>query len=27
MHTPDGFQQCYNAQMAVDAESQVNRRL
>jgi hypothetical protein len=23
MHTPDGFQQCYNAQMAVDAESQV----
>jgi len=23
MHTPDGFQQCYNAQVAVDAESQV----
>jgi transposase len=23
MHTPDGFQQCYNAQLAVDAESQV----
>lgn len=23
MHTPDGFQQCYNAQAAVDAESQV----
>jgi transposase len=23
MHTPDGFQQCYNAQMAVDAESQI----
>ena len=23
MHTPDGFQQCYNAQIAVDAESQV----
>ena len=24
MHTPDGFQQCYNAQAAVDAESQVH---
>jgi len=24
MHTPDGFQQCYNAQLAVDAESQVS---
>ena len=23
MHTPDGFQQCYNAQVAVDAASQV----
>lgn len=23
MHTPDGFQQCYNAQAAVDASSQV----
>ena len=23
MHTPDGFQQCYNTQAAVDAESQV----
>src|SRR3990172_7278787 len=23
MHTPDGFQQCYNAQAAVDAESQI----
>ena len=23
MHTPDGFQQCYNAQVAVDAESQI----
>jgi IS5 family transposase len=23
MHTPDGFQPCYNAQVAVDAESQV----
>ena len=23
MHTPDGFQQCYNGQAAVDAESQV----
>jgi len=23
MHTPDGFQQCYNSQVAVDAESQV----
>lgn len=23
MHTPEGFQQCYNAQAAVDAESQV----
>jgi transposase len=23
MHTPDGFQQCYNAQAAVDADSQV----
>ena len=23
MHTPDGFQQCYNVQVAVDAESQV----
>jgi transposase len=23
MHTPDGFQQCYNAQVAVDAPSQV----
>jgi transposase len=23
MHTPDGFQQCYNAQLAVDAQSQV----
>lgn len=23
MHTPDGFQQCYNAQLAGDAESQV----
>jgi transposase len=23
MHTPDGFQQCYNAQVAVDAGSQV----
>lgn len=23
MHTPDGFQQCYNAQAVVDAESQV----
>jgi len=23
MHTPDGFQQCYNAQIVVDAESQV----
>jgi transposase/CheY-like chemotaxis protein len=23
MHTPEGFQQCYNAQVAVDAESQV----
>lgn len=23
MHTPDGFQQCYNAQIAVDAESQI----
>lgn len=23
MHTPDGFQQCFNAQAAVDAESQV----
>ncbi len=23
MHTPDGFQQCYNAQLAVDAASQV----
>jgi IS5 family transposase len=23
MHTPDGFQQCYNAQAAVDAGSQV----
>lgn len=23
MHTPDGFQQCYNAQVAVDAESGV----
>jgi hypothetical protein len=23
MHTPDGFQQCYNAQVAVDAQSQV----
>jgi transposase len=23
MHTPNGFQQCYNAQAAVDAESQV----
>jgi hypothetical protein len=23
MHTPDGFQQCYNAQLAVDADSQV----
>jgi len=23
MHTPDGFQQCYNAQAAVEAESQV----
>lgn len=23
MHTPDGFQQCYNLQIAVDAESQV----
>ena len=23
MHTPDGFQQCYNAQAAADAESQV----
>ena len=23
MHTPDGFQQCYNAQIAVDAASQV----
>jgi transposase len=23
MHTPDGFQQCYNAQIAVDADSQV----
>lgn len=23
MHTPDGFQQCYNAQTAVDADSQV----
>jgi transposase/IS5 family transposase len=23
MHTPDGFQQCYNAQVAVEAESQV----
>jgi len=23
MHTPDGFQQCYNGQVAVDAESQV----
>jgi transposase len=23
MHTPDGFQQCYNAQVAVDAESQM----
>jgi transposase len=23
MHTPDGFQQCYNAQVAVDAETQV----
>jgi len=23
MHTPEGFQQCYNAQIAVDAESQV----
>jgi transposase len=23
MHTPDGFQQCYNGQVAVDAESQI----
>jgi hypothetical protein len=23
MHTPDGFQQCYNAQVAVDAETQI----
>lgn len=23
MHTPDGFQQCYNAQAAVDSESQI----
>jgi transposase len=23
MHTPDGFQQCYNVQIAVDADSQV----
>jgi transposase/IS5 family transposase len=23
MHTPDGFQQCYNAQAAVDADSQI----
>ena len=23
MHTPDGFQQCYNAQVAVDGQSQV----
>jgi transposase len=23
MHTPDGFQQCYNAQAAVDAEDQI----
>jgi len=23
MHTPDGFQQCYNAQAAVDAETQI----
>jgi transposase len=23
MHTPDGFQQCYNAQVAVDAPSQI----
>jgi transposase/IS5 family transposase len=23
MHTPEGFQQCYNAQAAVDAESQI----
>lgn len=23
MHTPDGFQQCYNAQAAVEAESQI----